>query len=211
MKGKLVIKVNDSITGELHPDAIVGGCIDIFENAWFNPLETIQMIEIETLNPDSEMSWTIATTVGQEIDESYQLEITSTLEESGNTVMKNVYNQMHLILLASTIPYAQKHGIEKMHHEPYNILKCRGRQHYGAYPDREAATGRSISAIVYLNDDYNGGEIEFINFGIKIKPEPGMLMLFPSNYAYNYITHPVTDGIKYSVVAYIQGRQLNLQ
>ena len=78
------------------------------------------------------------------------------------------------------------------------------KQHY----DGSTSSGRSISAIVYLNDDYKGGEIEFPNFNVKIKPESGMLILFPSNYAYTHIAHPVTSGTKYAIVTWIHDRPI---
>jgi predicted 2-oxoglutarate/Fe(II)-dependent dioxygenase YbiX len=206
----MAIQVNGLFPGELYPDATVGGCIDIFENAWPNPLDTIQIIEKETLNPDSGVSWTRATTIGQGTNQSartnYHLGITAYAQESNNAVAQNIHNQMYLLLLASTIPYAQKHGVEEMHHEAYNMLRYRGGQEYKAHADGSTDTGRSISAIIYLNDDYEGGEIEFVNFGVKIRPEPGMLVLFPSNFAYKHIAHAVTDGTKYAMVTWIKDR-----
>jgi predicted 2-oxoglutarate/Fe(II)-dependent dioxygenase YbiX len=208
----MTIQVNGLFPGELYPDATVGGCIDIFENVWPNPLETIQMIENETLNPDSGVSWTRATTIGQGINQdartNYHLGITYAAQESANPVAQNIHNQMYLLLLASTVPYATKHGVEEMYHEPYSMLRYRGGQEYKAHSDGGTDTGRSISAIVYLNDEYEGGEIEFTNFNVKIKPEPGMLILFPSNFAYKHIAHPVTDGTKYAIVTWIKDRQL---
>ena len=44
------------------------------------------------------------------------------------------------------------------------------------------------------------------NFDIKIKPQPGMLILFPSNFAYTHIAHPVTSGSKYALVTWIKDR-----
>lgn len=205
-------QINGFFPGRIEPDAVVAGCINIFENAWPNPIQTIEMIENETLNPDSGIFWTRATTLGhganQDSRTNYHLGITSAAEESGNSLAQNIHNQMYVLLLASTIPYAEKHGIEEMYHEPYNMLRYRGGQHYKAHSDGETSTGRSISAICYLNDDYEGGEIEFVNFNVKIKPEPGMLILFPSNYAYTHIAHPVTDGTKYAIVTWIKDRQI---
>jgi predicted 2-oxoglutarate/Fe(II)-dependent dioxygenase YbiX len=57
--------------------------------------------------------------------------------------------------------------------------------------------------VLYLNDDYLGGEIEFPHYDVKIKPEAGTLVLFPSNYAYRHIAHEVTSGIKYALVTWI--------
>ena len=39
---------------------------------------------------------------------------------------------------------------------------------------------RNISSVLYLNDTYTGGEIEFPNLSIKMKPKPGTLIAFPS-------------------------------
>ena len=67
---KMISQVNGLFPGELQPDATVAGCIDVYENAWPNPLETIKMIENETLNPDSGISCTRATTIGQGINQN---------------------------------------------------------------------------------------------------------------------------------------------
>ena len=43
---------------------------------------------------------------------------------------------------------------------------------------------RTYSAIFYINDDYEGGEIYFPNWDIEIKPKTGSLVIFPSNEEY---------------------------
>jgi len=209
---RMTMQVNGLFPGELYPDATVGGCIDIFENAWPSPLETIDLVEQECSNPNSGMSWLRAETIGQGINQqartNYNLGITYSARAAGNALAQNIHNQMYLLLLASTIPYAKKHQIPEMIHEDYQMLRYSTGQEYKAHADGGTDIGRSISAIVYLNDDYEGGEIEFVNFGIKIKPEPGMLILFPSNYPYAHIAHPVTKGTKYAIVTWIKDRQL---
>lgn len=206
----MAIQVNGIFPGELYPNTTVAGCIDIFENVWPNPYETIEIIENECSNPDSGLNWSRAETIGHGINQdqrtNYDIGITYSAESYGNVVAQNIHNQFYLLLLASTIPYAKKHGIGEMFHENYNMIRYSGGQEYKAHSDGETSTGRSISSILYLNNDYNGGEIEFVNFGIKIKPEPGMLLLFPSNYAYKHIAHPVIDGTKYAIVTWIKDR-----
>ena len=198
--------------GRLEPSTTVGGCIDIFENAWPNPEETIEMIENACADLDSGIRWERATTIGQGVSQNsrtnYHLGISSSAE-LGSSVAQNVQNQMYLLLLAATIPYAEKYGIEEnLWHENYNMLRYRGGQEYKAHYDGGTSTGRSLSAIVYLNNDYEGGHVEFTNFGVKIKPEPGMMLLFPSNYAYTHIAHPVTDGTKYALVTWLHDRSM---
>lgn len=208
----MVNQINGLFPGELYPDYTVAGCIDIFENAWPNPEETISLIEEEIENPNSGIFWTRASTIGQgtkqNIRTNSHLGITYAAEEFENQLAQNIHNQMYLLLLASTIPYARKHNIPELYHEGYNMLKYSGGQEYKAHADGLTSSGRSVSAICYLNDNYEGGEIEFVNFGIKINPEPGMLILFPSNYAYSHIAHPVVSGTKYAIVTWIKDRQI---
>ena len=40
--------------------------------------------------------------------------------------------------------------------------------------------------ITYLNDDYEGGETEFLNQGIRVKPEKGKTVIFPASYTHRH-------------------------
>ena len=204
--------INGLFPGELRPSTTVGGCIDIFENAWPDPQGTIATVEAECAVKDSGLNWSRATTIGQgayqNIRTNYHLGLTDTALLTGNSVAQNVHNQMYMLLAAAAVPYSQKHDIENLYHEQYNMLRYQGGQEYKAHADGSTKDGRCVSAIVYLNNDYEGGELEFVNYGIKIKPEPGMLLLFPSNYAYTHIAHPVKSGTKYAIVTWMKDRQL---
>jgi predicted 2-oxoglutarate/Fe(II)-dependent dioxygenase YbiX len=198
--------------GVLKASTTVGGCIDIFENAWPYPEETIEMAEQECQDVESAMVWERAGTTGagakQDKRTNFHCGITSAAE-SGSPVAQNIHNQMYTLLLATTEEYKKKYSIDEYFwHEGYNMLRYKGGQEYKAHYDGYTGLGRSLSAIVYLNNDYEGGEVEFVNFGIKIKPEPGMLLLFPSNYAYSHIAHPVTDGTKYAIVTWLHDRPI---
>jgi predicted 2-oxoglutarate/Fe(II)-dependent dioxygenase YbiX len=110
-----------------------------------------------------------------------------------------------MLLLAASIPYAQRYGLDcGLNHEGYSLLKYKNNEEYKVHYDGTSASKRVISAIAYLNDDFEGGEIEFVNFGIKIKPQAGMLILFPSNFTYSHVAHPVTSGTKYAMVTWLQ-------
>jgi hypothetical protein len=56
-----------------------------------------------------------------------------------------------------------------------------------------------VSGVLYLNDDYEGGELEFAQQGVKIKPSAGSLVMFPSYQPYYHRPFPVTDGTKYMI------------
>jgi hypothetical protein len=63
--------------------------------------------------------------------------------------------------------------------------------------DKRDKTKPSISLVFYLNDDYEGGQIEFPNQGISLKPEAGSIIIFPSTSPYYHDPKPVIKGTKY--------------
>lgn len=205
--------VNGLFPGILEPDAIVGGCIAIYENVWPNPQETIKLIEQECADSNSGAFWERAGTVGdgpfQNARTNKLCAITHLSHVSTNQVLHNIHNQFYISLLASSNFYASKFEFnETLYHEGYALLKYKDSEQYRSHYDGDTSIARVISAVCYLNNDYDGGEIEFVNFGIKIKPEPGMLILFPSNFAYRHIAYPVTNGTKYALVTWLRDRQI---
>jgi len=62
------------------------------------------------------------------------------------------------------------------------------------------STDRDLSTVLFLNDDFEGGEFIFPDFRIKVKPEPGLLVCFPSNQLYLHGVEKVTNGTRYSMV-----------
>lgn len=54
-----------------------------------------------------------------------------------------------------------------------------------------------LSAVFYLNDDYDGGELEFPNQGVTIKPTANSIIVFPSTEPYVHDPKIVTSGEKY--------------
>ena len=66
--------------------------------------------------------------------------------------------------------------------------------------DDSAMFDRRVSVIVYLNDDYSGGEIEFPDFGVLHKPKAGDVLFFPSAYSYVHNIKEITKGTRYAVV-----------
>lgn len=204
----MAYQINGIFPGKLFPNETIAGCIDIFENVWPNPNETIALVEKESSISNSGFYWSPATTLGagtkQDHRTNYHVGITYCAEEFDNSLAKDIHNQAYFLIQASLNTYAEKHNLRPLINEHFNMLRYSGGQHYKAHADGFSDTKRTVSAIIYLNDDFDGGEIEFINFGIKIKPKPGMLLLFPSNYAYSHIAHPVTNGTKYAIVTWLK-------
>ena len=76
--------------------------------------------------------------------------------------------------------------------------------HHIAHADNRTLDGkpnhtpqRSFSAIVYLNNEFMGGELDFPDRGEQIEPHAGLMVAFPSDYVHQVL--PVTAGKRYSL------------
>ena len=65
---------------------------------------------------------------------------------------------------------------------------------------------RDFSVLIYLNETFEGGEIDFPNFGMKFKPRRGLLIAFPSDHRYVHAARPVTHGVRYAIVSWAATR-----
>jgi len=75
-------------------------------------------------------------------------------------------------------------------------------EHIDLIPGHETWGRRRVSVLVYPNGDYEGGELVFTRQDLRIKPGPGSLVLFPSDYTFPHASTPVTKGTKYCAVAW---------
>lgn len=58
---------------------------------------------------------------------------------------------------------------------------------------------RDITCVVYLNNDYSGGEIYFDYFDLEIRPKAGEILIYPTTWQYMHKVKPVT-GNRYAIV-----------
>ena len=108
-------------------------------------------------------------------------------------------------LLPTIKDYAGAHGcLAYATGENWQILKYGQGHHFENHVDDNKGMPRTFSISYYLNDDYEGGEIEFPRFGVKIKPTANMAILFAANYVYNHKIYPVTEGTRYTVVNWFE-------
>lgn len=66
---------------------------------------------------------------------------------------------------------------------------------------------RDVTILVYLNDDYEGGELEFPDWGCTFKPKAGTLIAFPSYIEFTHRVHPVTKGERFNLVSWISTQE----
>ena len=64
------------------------------------------------------------------------------------------------------------------------------------------STDRDLSIVLFLNNDFEGGDFVFPELKVRVRPEPGMMVCFPSNHHYMHGVEPVTKGRRYSIVTW---------
>lgn len=81
-----------------------------------------------------------------------------------------------------------------------SILKYEDSGYLPEHTDH-GSSSRTLSVVLYLNDNYDGGEINFpqVRNGIRVKPSAGSIIFFPSNYVFAHSVSEVTNGIRYAL------------
>ena len=59
-----------------------------------------------------------------------------------------------------------------------------------------------FSALLYLNEDYDGGEIEFTQYDLKLKPKPGTFIFFKGDMNTRHLVHEVKSGERINLVTF---------
>jgi len=109
---------------------------------------------------------------------------------------------------------APKYNCQFKSYEPVQFLGYPVGGHYKGHNDGEIFNDktrqwektmeRDVSFLFYLNDQYGGGELEFYDLGLTIKPKKGMMIAFPSYKDFAHKVHPVTWGHRYSLVCWVE-------
>lgn len=70
--------------------------------------------------------------------------------------------------------------------------------------DSEGNETMAMSIVIYINDDYNGGNLRFVDHDFEIKPKAGSLLFFPSTSDYEHGVLPVEEGpTRYAIPAFV--------
>lgn len=138
----------------------------------------------------------------------YESEVDLLLARSVNGVLKAYIEHLNL-----TIPYQDDYVVsnflaDQLQSEQYQINKYTEGQQYVWHCDqgtdavnRPGIFARQFSSVIYLNDDFDGGETEFV-FG-HIVPKKGWSVIFPSNFMYVHTARPVRNGTKYACASWL--------
>jgi|TARA_B000000565_G_scaffold52587_1_gene34900 predicted 2-oxoglutarate/Fe(II)-dependent dioxygenase YbiX len=86
----------------------------------------------------------------------------------------------------------------------YMLLRYKTGDYVKKHVDTSSDQHRTLSCSLILNDDYEGGEITFLDGEIKPNLKKGDLLIFPSSFTYPHQVLPVTSGTRYSIITWIR-------
>ena len=125
--------------------------------------------------------------------------------------IKNIYNDTEQVLKKCLDDYESRYNFKMEFMEAINFVKYNPGQHFSVHTDQGFSYNCTLSSVLYLNDDYEGGELWFPYLEINFKPKKGDVIFFPSTFIYAHGAKSVTSGVKYSAVTMFDYKDNNLQ
>jgi len=145
-------------------------------------------------------------TINFNVRKTYTLPL-SNLHDSISNV--HWFNLLLFFFKENLMRYTKDNNISDIMYKEINaieILKYENTGFYNWHTDHFADIPRTMSCILLLNNDYEGGNLCFRNpdksgeWEIEVKPN--RMIIWPSNFLYPHTVKPVTKGKRYSVVAW---------
>jgi hypothetical protein len=121
-------------------------------------------------------------------------------EDSYSEPLQELYKSVDSWIKEKIDDYTSTYSVEQVEKGPYILIKYKYNDKFDWHIDDGKKYPRTVSVSAYLNDDYEGGEIEFNHFGISHKPSAGDIIVFSSSYPYMHRVKPVISGTRYAVV-----------
>ena len=128
----------------------------------------------------------------------YQKRFNKGIDSETDPELAYIRDTLTNAILGASQDYAITNSIDIGTVSPISISKYSTGRFMGPHVDSYGEDHSPvISVVLYLNDEYLGGEINFKEQNVIIKPEAGSIVIFPSVEPYYHESMPVLEGIKY--------------
>ena len=165
-----------------------------------SPVEDLSVFDPEKTNATGKTSW-IVDKQTRDTQIVPMGPLYPKIEDLFRNTVKNIINPFYQVEVdSSEIPQILSYGIGG-HYRPHidgeSIwMTPRGEKIW------KKSTDRDLSIVFFLNNDFEGGDFIFPELKVRVRPEPGMMVCFPSNHHYSHGVEPVTRGKRYSIVTW---------
>ena len=146
--------------------------------------------------------------IGQQLTKDQSIKKSTDLVTSGKPHWKDLDILLFRSLATAIAEFRETYNFFKGPFKDmgYAIQRTRPGEYYHWHIDggSHEFSQRQLVAIWYLNDvDGPGGETEFINQQVQIKPERGKLLLFPPFWTHEHRGATLQKGIKYIATTWV--------
>lgn len=131
------------------------------------------------------------------------------VQVKGPAKIPHLCDRYSQLLTKVGLPVIAHHwGISGLRLSGPQLAKYEPGSHIRAHNDTATEfSARCISALLYLNDDYDGGELIFPKLGLAHRSKIGEMILFPSEYL--HAVSPVVVGIRYCFVGFFLAEEFD--
>jgi len=142
------------------------------------------------------------------IDSRPYLSFVSQKDHDGNPLTyMNKFNgipDIHNIIDRCKEEISASYGIEKekisVKQDSLSVVKWDAGSYLNLHVDDLGyVTDNHLPVHIYLNEDYEGGEIKFVTHGLSFKPNVGDFIVFPGNMHYPHEVTKILSGTRYTL------------
>ncbi len=185
-------------------------CIVIYREA-LESSKFVELLEKESKNDWPYLEW-VKSGVGNDVAigehrTSLEMPLFAISQETVNDRLKPIQeeyvNNVFLKLNECLWDYRNLYELSLSRDNGWQVLKYSDDAEYHLHQDHSPDNSRVLSVVASLGGDCSGGELEFPYFKQTFKLNTNDVIVFPSNFPYSHIAHPVTSGVKYSLVSWL--------
>lgn len=176
------------------------GLQELISHIQSSPADDLSVFDAQKTNQSGKVSWVVdKQTRDTQIVPAGPLY--PKIEELLRHAVREIINPFYQVEVSSSeIPQILSYGIGG-HYKPHVDGES-----IWVSPTQEKiwkkSTDRDLSIVFFLNNDFEGGDFVFPQHKVRVRPEPGMMVCFPSNHNYLHGVEPVTKGNRYSIVTW---------
>jgi len=120
-------------------------------------------------------------------------------------LLKNISENISKRYCEDVKPFFYAYG-NNLDHYDYQILEYDKDDFFRIHHDHYAESmnfSRLLTVCLYLNDDYEGGNLDFPSIGQSFRFNIGDAIVFPSNWMFYHGVSPITSGVRYTLVMWL--------
>lgn len=215
MKDRLSRKSNGLVETRMPNLEVYADKIFYYKNVIENCKDLVSLLEEihPTLGDNNVLTKWESWTASDNKDTQFGWKISSNPEMYGlaTTDAKFIYDSFYNSLLSVGSDYATKNNLVIDKPNPLSISKYIEGSSMGSHVDDYGTNNETtpiMSAVLYLNSDYEGGELYFREQGVTIKPEAGSVVIFPSVEPFYHESKKIISGNKYMCPAFWHKKSL---